>query len=102
MTNVNRTFADVVRQDGRDFGIFLLPVYFQTKGSVPNFYPQEQFRAMCDHIGVQCLDLLPKLRAAWHTASVEFYYDHCHMTPAGNAATADILVPWVESLRNLR
>lgn len=88
-------FATAADQRHQRLGVALLPVHIQVLSEVGDTVPQEHFAALCRHLDLPCLDLLPALRAAHATApELRLYYDHCHMTPAGNRLVATTLAGW--------
>ena len=89
------TFAKVVRQESRKFGLFLFPVSFQVLGSVDDRKPQESFLEMCSSLGVPCLDLLPELQRAHQKDPQSMFFDHCHLTEFGNEIAANSLSSWL-------
>ena len=52
--------------------------------------PQQRFRQLADRLGIPALDLLPVLTSA-------NFYDHCRLTPHGNAAVAGALADFLAS-----
>jgi hypothetical protein len=99
MSNMTKTFRDAVFQEGTKFAVLLYPIRMQTLGSVGDVYPQEQFMKMCSNLSIQCLDLLPGLRDEIKETNPKenLYYDHCHMTFAGNVLTADLISKWLQA-----
>jgi hypothetical protein len=97
LTKMTESFRDVVQQEGRKFGVFLLPIHIQVEGEVENYFPQEQFTKMCRSLRIKCLDLQPELKKEREkvSSSPSWYYDHCHMKSEGNLATAQIVKMWL-------
>jgi lysophospholipase L1-like esterase len=91
-----RTLSLATRQRGHELAIFLFPVHIQVKGTIEDFRPQQSFAAMCESTGLTCLDLTPALRADFWAHRKELFYDHCHLTPRGNAVVAAALAEWLD------
>ena len=71
------------------------PVSVQVESRFEDDRPQQRARALAARLDLPFLDLLPVLRAA---ADQRLFYDHCHLTPAGNALVAGALAPFVEEV----
>ena len=56
--------------------------------------PQQRLKPLADQLEMPFLDLLPILRAS---ANGNFY-DHCHLTPTGNALVAVHLAKFVRTI----
>ncbi len=80
---------------GQRFAVVLFPIRLQAETELDEVRPQIAFEAMCRDLGLACLDLLPALRAALEARRGRLYYDHCHLTEAGNAVAAETLADWL-------
>ncbi len=96
LERIVRVLSAAARQKGHAFAVFLFPIHIQVKGTVEDFYPQQNFSAMCEYLKLECLDLVPALRADWQAHRTELYFDHCHLTTRGNSVVADALVEWLD------
>lgn len=96
LRRITRVFSLAAKEAGHEFAVFLFPVHIQVKGSVEDFYPQEQFKKMCSSLGITCYDLLPALRTNWQQNKEELFYDHCHYRPYGNKLVARALINWLD------
>jgi len=79
-------------QHGFQVTVAAFPVSVQVESRFEDDRPQRRARELADRLGLPFLDLLPALRAA---AGERPFYDHCHLTPQGNALVASTLVPFV-------
>jgi len=72
------------------------------KGQKPiNFDIEDQIREVCAGLEIAYLDLLPELKLRQATAPRPFYFTtDRHLTPDGNGAVADILIPVLEEILN--
>lgn len=95
LERIVRTLALAAREREQRVGAFLFPVHLQVKGTVEDFTPQESFLTMCRMLDLPCLDLVPALRETWAASGRELYYDHCHLTPDGNAVVSEALAKWL-------
>ncbi len=73
------------------------PVSVQIESRVADDRPQRRFKALADGLGIPSLDLLPVLAST----PGRLFYDHCHLTPAGNTAVAAPLAEFVEIVAGL-
>jgi hypothetical protein len=71
----------------------VFPVRVQVESRVADDRPQQRFRQLADRLGIPALDLLPVLTSA----NAPSFYDHCHLTPNGNAAVAGALADFLAS-----
>lgn len=95
LERIVRTLTLAAREREQRVGAFLFPVHLQVKGTVEDFTPQESFLAMCRVLDLPCFDLVPPLRESWAASGRELYYDHCHLTPDGNAVVSEALAKWL-------
>ncbi len=104
MTKITKSWRDLVRQEDRQFAVLLFPLSFQVTGKVENNYPQQQFRKMCDNLGINCFDLQAPMRQElyredeqdMHVYTRTYFYDHCHMTKDGNEIATKLIDKWLE------
>jgi len=96
LERIIRTLTLAARQRDQEIAAFLFPVHIQVKGNLEDFRPQASFAAMCDSIDLPCFDLVQALRADWQANHTKLYYDHCHLTPRGNAVVAAALAEWLD------
>lgn len=72
----------------------VFPVSVQVESRFADDRPQRRFRALAEALGIPSVDLLPVLAAA----PGRLFYDHCHLTPAGNDAVAGPLADFVRAI----
>jgi hypothetical protein len=64
-----------------------------------NYEVQAELKAVCDKHQILCVDLLPGMKKAWKDGGEDFYYyADRHLTPAGNAVVAKLLVTHLSPL----
>jgi len=73
-------------QHGFQVAVAAFPVIVQVESRHEDDRPQRRIRALAESLGMPFVDLLPALRASRGQA---LFYDHCHLTPAGNAIAAE-------------
>jgi lysophospholipase L1-like esterase len=88
-----RRMLELGDQHGFRVAAAVFPVSVQVESRVADNRPQQRFHALADRLGIPSLDLLPVLAAA----TDPLFYDHCHLTPAGNAAVAAPLADFVRA-----
>lgn len=69
--------------------VVLFPVMQQVEAEFVDDTPQRFFEAMMTEMNLPRLDLLPPMRRAYHEIDRSLAYDHCHLTPEGNALVAE-------------
>jgi lysophospholipase L1-like esterase len=92
-----RRMLDLGRQWRFRVAAAAFPVSVQIESRVADDRPQRRFKALADGLGIPSLDLLPVLAST----PGRLFYDHCHLTPAGNAAVAAPLAEFVEIVAGL-
>ena len=80
------------RRHGFQVAVAAFPVSVQVESRFEDDRPQRRARELAGRLGLPFVDLLPVLRAA---AAESLFYDHCHLTPRGNALVAETLAPFV-------
>ncbi len=73
-------------QHGFQVAVAAFPVSVQVESRHEDDRPQRRIRAVAESLGMPFVDLLPALRAS---RGQPLFYDHCHLTPAGNAIAAE-------------
>ena len=73
-------------QHGFQVAVAAFPVIVQVESRHEDDRPQRRIRALTESLGMPFVDLLPALRAS---RGQPLFYDHCHLTPAGNAIAAE-------------
>ena len=73
-------------QHGFQVAVAAFPVSVQVESRREDDRPQQRIRALADSLGMPFVDLLPALRGS---REQPLFYDHCHLTPAGNAIAAE-------------
>jgi len=68
--------------------VVAFPVSIQVEAEFLDDFPQQKLGQICLELGIPYLDLLPALRPR---AEQELFFDQCHLTPAGAAATAQAI-----------
>jgi lysophospholipase L1-like esterase len=70
------------------------------KGQKPiNIEIETQLNQVCDDLNIEYIDLLPELKSRQSASSGPLYFQtDRHLTPDGNAAVANILIPMIEAL----
>lgn len=90
-----RPDLDVLRGLGARHGfklcVALFPCTAQVEAETLDDQPQRSFERLLAELGIAHLDLLPALRAAYRRTGRSLAYDHCHLTPEGNAVVAEAL-----------
>jgi len=82
----------VGRQRGFPVLMTAFPVSIQVESRFDDDRPQRRVRELAGRLGLPFVDLLPMLRAH---AGESLFYDHCHLTPHGNALVGETLTPFV-------
>ena len=70
------------------------PVRVQVESQIWDNRPQQRLKLLADQLGIPLLDLLPILRASANRN----FYDHCHLTPTGNALVGVHLAGFVRTI----
>jgi len=81
--------------------VALFPIHIQVMGTVPNYFPQEQCKKMCDKLGIPFIDLRPPLAEDYKKYHESLFYDHCHLTPRGYKIVAETLVKELDKYKLL-
>lgn len=72
----------------------LFPVRYQVEeNNIVNF-PQRAFQSICHTLSLECVDLLPLFREEYRRGT-QLFFDHCHLTEAGNEVTAKLIMDTV-------
>lgn len=71
--------------------VVLFPCTMQVEAEFLDDQPQRYFERLLAELGIRHLDLLPAFRAAYRKSGRSLAYDHCHLTPQGNALAAEEL-----------
>jgi lysophospholipase L1-like esterase len=81
-----RYMRSLGEQHGFQVAVAVFPVSVQVESRHEDDRPQQRIRALAESLGMPVADLLPALRAS---REERLFYDHCHLTPAGNAIVAE-------------
>jgi len=88
LRSVYKPLRDYTESQKIPLAVVLLPVAQQVYAEWEDDTPQRHFRSLMSELDIPHHDLLPDLRdAAQEQRSL--YYDHCHLTPEGNALVGD-------------
>jgi lysophospholipase L1-like esterase len=92
------SLREVARAHGLRLAVVLFPVRHQVESRALRSEPQRAFAAAMDRLGLPHGDPLLALRRMATSTTGSLFYDHCHYTPAGNAAVAEALADFVARL----
>ncbi len=79
------------QQYGFRVAVAAFPVRMQVESQIWDNRPQQRLKLLADQLEMPFLDLLPILRVSANRN----FYDHCHLTPIGNALVAVHLANFV-------
>lgn len=89
--------ARLCRKQSVEIVLVLFPVELQVSPEFINeemVYPQEQAKALAEKWNVPVIDLLTAFR---NRKSEVLFFDHCHLTPAGNRVAAEEIHAFINS-----
>jgi len=69
----------------------LLPLRYQVETRFSNDIPQKYFDSLMNELEIPHADTLPLFRNSYQRSPEDLFYDHCHLTPYGNALAAWVL-----------
>jgi hypothetical protein len=86
--------VEAVRGDGSGFLMVIVPLSYQLQQGYP-FLPQQQLQRYCESLSIDCLDLLPVLKAQGGETNFmgehDGYYDVWHLSEHGHRTVAAAL-----------
>lgn len=88
--------ARMAEKEGFEVLVAAFPVRFQVEASFIEDRPQKMVREKALANGFAFIDLLPLFR---ESDNAELFYDHCHLTPAGNEIAGDAIARKIADMR---
>ncbi len=94
--NILESLQTLSRERNFRLAVVLFPVRHQVESDLYRNEPQISMGEIAKSMGLDYLDLLPELRAAWRSGLKEMYYDHCHLTPEGNKRAGNLIFSFLK------